>query len=78
MSKGAHSNGFKIGVTMVECFKSAVLDEGSSVSDDSTGGTADVLIDLKNLFDGFGNNKCRIEPPLDSQHHTLITFDANG
>ena len=63
---------------MVESFNSAVFDESSGIGDDTTGCTTDVLVDLKDFFNGLRDNEGRLESPLDSKHDAFGALDADS
>jgi hypothetical protein len=69
---------FKIGIAMVEGFYSSVFNEGSGVGDDSTGGAADVGINLEDFLEGFRNNQGGIKSAFDCKDNTLGGLDSNG
>lgn len=50
LSEGFDGNRLEISVSMVESFDSTVLNQGSGISDDSTGGAANMRIDLEDLL----------------------------
>ena len=63
---------------MVEGLHSSVLNEGSRISDDSTGSAADMRIYLEDLLNRLRNNEGRVESALDSEDDSLEALDANG
>jgi len=63
---------------VVEGFHSTVLNEGSRISDDSTGGTADMRIDLEDLLNRFRDNESGVESALDGEDDPFETLDTNG
>ena len=61
MSEGFDSNRLKVSVPVVKCFNSTVLDKSTGISDDTTGCTADMLVDLEYLFHAFRNDESRVK-----------------
>lgn len=61
---------------MVESLDSSVLDETSGIGDDTTGGAANVVVDLEYFLYALGHNKSGVESPLYSQDDSLGYFDS--
>ncbi len=62
---------------MVQSFNSGMVDQSSCVGDDSTGRTADVLVDFEYFLNAFGYNKGRVESSLYGKDDSLIDLDAD-
>jgi hypothetical protein len=63
---------------VVERLHSPVLNEGSRISDDSTGSTADMRINLEDLLNGLRDDEGRVESALNSEDDSLEALDADG
>lgn len=63
---------------MVECFNSAVFNQSSCISDDTTGGTADVRVDFEDFLDRFWDNKSGVESPFYCQNNSFYAFDTDS
>ena len=58
------SNGLEVGISMVQCLNATVFDQSPRIGDDSTGGTADMRVNLEDLLDRLRHDKRRVESPL--------------
>ena len=63
---------------MIESLNSSVLDQSSSVSDDSTRSTADVLVDFEYFLDRFRNNNSGLQSPLGGEDNPLSALDSDS
>lgn len=63
---------------MVECLNARMLNESSSVSDDSTGCAANVRVDFEDFFDGFWDDESGLKSAFDCKHYSFCSFDADG
>ena len=63
---------------MIEGFNSAVFDESSGIGDNTTGRTADVLVNLEYFFNGLGDDEGGLESPLNSKHDAFGALDADS
>lgn len=71
-------DGLEIGISMIQSLNSSVFDEGTSIGDDTTGGTTDMGVDLEDFLDGFGDDEGGVESSLDGEHDSLGALDADG
>lgn len=78
LSECLNSNGLKIGVTMIQCLNSPMLDQGTSIGDDSTCRTANMRVDFEDLLDRLRNDKSRVESTFNGQDNSLSALDSNG
>lgn len=78
LSQSFDSNRLEVGISVVEGLNSSVFDESSGISDNTTGSTADVGVDLENLFDWLGDDKSGLESAFDCQDYSFCGLDADG
>ena len=63
---------------MVESFNSAMFDESSGISDDSTGSAADMFINLEYFLYGFRDNEGRVKSSFNSKDDSFTALDSDG
>lgn len=71
------SNGLEVGISMVQCLNATVFDQSPRIGDDSTGGTADMRVNLEDLLDRLRHDKGRVESPLNGEDNPLSALDSN-
>jgi hypothetical protein len=78
LSQSLNCDRFKISVSVIECFNSAMFDQGSSVSDDSRCGTTNVWINFEDFFDAFWYNESWVKSSFNGKNDSLGYFESNG